>query len=412
MNLLDHLRSVRRTFTGHRVRAALTLLGIIIGTGSIVALAGLLRGAEESLMRLNQGVSESDTIRIRRDEPPMHQLERATRPLSKRDAEEIDRSPLFKTVAVTTVVDRESNAQWNGREKRVRLVGASPKVLGMYRLAIEKGRFIIPEDMVGGRRVAVVGQEVWTELLEKMPSPMGQQVTIDDETWTIVGVLANKPVSGHGTGTWMWNRRVLVPQTAFDATFDPTGRVGSIFMKVEEPNVSESRVLQLGKVASGLVLRLHMGVKNFVLDDRSGQKQEELILSIIQILLLGTGLMSLFVGGINIMNIMLVTVTERTREIGIRRAIGASPSAILVQFLLEAAVIALTGGVLGVLGGIAFTWLVGLGLAQAFDGWNFHVELWAVGLGLALSLVTGIVFGLFPAWRAGRLNPVEALRYE
>jgi putative ABC transport system permease protein len=112
------------------------------------------------------------------------------------------------------------------------------------------------------------------------------------------------------------------------------------------------------------------------------------------------------------MNVMLVTVTERTREIGIRRAVGAPPRAILVQFLVEAAAIALAGGVAGVLTGIGLSWLAARGLARLVGQWALHVEPWSIALGLALSLVTGIAFGLFPAWRASRLDPVEALRYE
>jgi putative ABC transport system permease protein len=118
------------------------------------------------------------------------------------------------------------------------------------------------------------------------------------------------------------------------------------------------------------------------------------------------------VGGINIMNIMLVTVTERTREIGIRRAVGATPTAVMMQFLLEAAFIALIGGVIGVSGGVFLTWLTTVGLTQAFGAWPMHIEVWAVTVGLALSALTGVTFGLFPAWRASRLDPVEALRYE
>jgi putative ABC transport system permease protein len=112
------------------------------------------------------------------------------------------------------------------------------------------------------------------------------------------------------------------------------------------------------------------------------------------------------------MNIMLVTVTERTREIGVRRAVGATPGAILGQFLLEASFIALTGGLIGVFGGMFFSWLIALVLTHAIGQWNLHIEPWSIALGLGLSLFTGIAFGMMPAIRASRLDPVEALRYE
>jgi putative ABC transport system permease protein len=217
---------------------------------------------------------------------------------------------------------------------------------------------------------------------------------------------------GHGTGTWMWDRKILVPQTAFDAVLSPQHRIHSIFLRARRDRPTESYLATVGKVAESVLLRRHLGVKNFTLEDRQGSNQEKLIITIIEILLLGTGLMSMFVGGINIMNIMLVTVTERTREIGIRRAIGASKRSILIQFVLEAGAVSLSGGLLGVFGGIGVCWLVGLGLAQVFGEWSFHIEPWSIVLGLGLALITGVVFGLFPAWRAARLDPVEALRYE
>jgi ABC-type antimicrobial peptide transport system permease subunit len=109
---------------------------------------------------------------------------------------------------------------------------------------------------------------------------------------------------------------------------------------------------------------------------------------------------------------MLVTVTERTREIGIRRAIGANPTSIMMQFLLEAAFIALTGGVIGVLGGVGLAWLITTVLTRLLGSWTLQIQLWSIVLGLGLSVVTGVLFGIFPAWRAAKLDPVEALRYE
>jgi putative ABC transport system permease protein len=154
-------------------------------------------------------------------------------------------------------------------------------------------------------------------------------------------------------------------------------------------------------------------VKNFEIEsDARGEDQEELILKIIEVLLFGTGVIALFVGGINIMNIMLVTVTERTKEIGIRRAVGATPAEIARQFVLEAAVLAGAGGILGVVGGIAMTGALSLILTHVLAPWRFVVEPWAIALALGMATSTGIAFGLFPALRAARLDPVAALRSE
>ena len=166
----------------------------------------------------------------------------------------------------------------------------------------------------------------------------------------------------------------------------------------------------LGRAAEAVVLRRHHQIRNFKLEDRQGQAQEQLILNAIHALLLFTGLLSLLVGGINVMNIMLVTVTERTVEIGLRRAVGATTRAIAAQFLLESGTLALVGGIAGCTMGLLASALCSWALAQAFGTFPFRIIPWSLVIALGLSFFTGVVFGLFPAWRATRLDPVLALR--
>ena len=414
MRLTDQLASVRHTFDANRARSALTLLGIMIGAGSIVMLAGLLRGGEEALLRSSQRANEADLIQVRRDEPPAKQLGRTRRDLGEGDVDLLGDSRLLAGASVASENQKESRALWQGRKKRVRLVGAGPVALDLYHLVLAQGRFLRTDDLVERRRVCVIGDEIWRELLEERASVDGVELEIQGQMWTVVGVLKNKPLlGGGGDGTWMWNRKVLVPSTTFNAIYSPARDVSRVFVRAGGDNLLASRLRVVESVVKGTILRRHLGIENFKIEGEEGAgNQERLILSIIKMLLLGTGLLSLFVGGINIMNIMLVTVTERTREIGIRRAIGATPAQVMMQFLLEASFIAFTGGVIGVTGGVALTWLAAKGLGSAVGEWRFHVEPWSIGLGLTLSVLTGIAFGLFPAVRASRLDPVEALRYE
>jgi putative ABC transport system permease protein len=413
MRIVDQLRAVRHTFAANRARSALTLLGIMIGAGSIVLLAGLLRGGQEMLLYSQQAASETDIIRVNPDDAPVKQRGRTQRNLSLQDQEVLGESRLLENDPTTALMFRGGRALWKDRKKDVTLNGVTPTTLNLYRLKLQQGRFIDDDDIDKRRRVAVVGQDVWADLLQKESSTDGIEIEVEGHRWQVVGVLKDKPFVGGEMGTWMWNRRVIVPNTTFDSLFSTTHAVGAIFVRAGAHGSVGDRLQAVKNVVESTLLRRHLGVKNFKVDGGEGERsQMNIILMVIKVLLLGTGILSLFVGGINIMNIMLVTVTERTREIGIRRAVGATPTAVMMQFLLEAAFIALTGGVVGVLGGIGFTWLTAFGLTHAFGAWPMHIEPWAVTLGLLLSAMTGVVFGLFPAWRAARLDPVEALRYE
>jgi putative ABC transport system permease protein len=415
MQSLDLLRTVRHTFESNRGRVFLTLLGIMIGAGSIVLLASLLDGGQEALVKTNQGASDADLVRLDPDEPQWKDAAKTRRELGRSDAQLLDGSPLLPAAQVTTERARWTTA-WFGKEhKRVSLVATAAIAQSLYKLEMERGRFLGDEDLHAGRRVAVVGLNVWRDLLGAPEKLDGITVRVDNIEWAVVGVLANKPAFGGGgsDGPWLWNNKILVPQTTYDAIFTNGHNVDRVYVRLGGDGPLTRRLLLGRSAIEGTVLRHHFGIKNFRIDRWGKEKaQEDLIMSVIKTLLLGTGLLSLFVGGINIMNIMLVTVTERTREIGVRRAIGADPRSILAQFVLEAAVIALVGGVIGVAGGVGLGWSIAVGLRKLLGSWSFHVETWSVALGLGLSLVTGIAFGLFPAWRASRLDPVEALRSE
>jgi putative ABC transport system permease protein len=161
-----------------------------------------------------------------------------------------------------------------------------------------------------------------------------------------------------------------------------------------------------------VLLSRHLGVTNFELEkDESGGK-EKLILTVIQVLLLGTGVLAVLASGINIMNVMLVTVSERTREIGLRRALGASQRSILGQFLIEATALSVVGALAGIIAGVAMAWATAVLARNAIGSWDFAIPSWSLLLGLALALLTGLGFGLLPAWRAANVAPIDALRSE
>lgn len=402
-----------------RFRATLTVLGIGIGTASIVVLASLLHGGERALLMAEQETADDDIVEVHREEPPPRLRERTRRPLSRADAAAIATSTAStastsNTTSTTGVmVAAESSldvwARVSGRRKRVALVSASGATMSLYRLSIATGRGLDAQDAANGGRVCVIGDEVYRELAQGAPlGPL--RLEIDGRLFRVVGVLAKKLVLDATDGTSLWNRKVLIPERTYDALYAPSHAVDRIY--VREPGLTPSARASLRAAVRALLLRRHLGIADFELaKDRSGGT-EELVLTAIQALLLGTGLLALFAAGINVMNVMFVTVSERAREVGLRRALGATRRDILLQFLLEAAAMSSAGGVLGVVVGAATAIAIALLARSSLGFWELAIPPWSVVAGLFMALVTGLTFGALPAWRGSRVPPVDALRSE
>ncbi len=392
---------------GQGRRAWLTTLGIAIGGGAIVLLVSLLASGKGALIAANQDVHEGDVIVLRRETPPARDRARARRGLEHEDATMLEGTQSFRETVVLAETSRRTRAKSAGKEKRVSLVGSGPGALDLYRLQVQRGRFLDEEDAASRRRVCVVGAEVHRELLAGAEPSAATSIEIDGEVWTVVGVLADKPMLGATDGTDIWNRRVLVPVTSYDVAYEPRHLRDRVAVRPIRP---EPAIEALRSLARRLVVERHAGVADVDEGKGTGRAQEALILGVIQLLLVGTGFVALFVGGINVMNVMLVSVSERTREIGLRRAVGATRWTIARQFLLEAVALTLSGGLLGVVGGVAIAWLAAAVLGTVVPSWSFELPLWSVAVALGASTCTGVAFGTGPAWKAAGLSPVEALR--
>jgi putative ABC transport system permease protein len=392
-----------RTALAHRSRAFLTMLGIAIGSGAIVLLASLLHGGRSFLVHADQEAGDDDVLQAYAEDPPPEQRDRTTRALSRADALALRQASELTGASIEPAADHDVQARYAGRKKRVAIVSAGPGTISLYRLKLSEGRPLDEDDRREGRRVCVIGQEVYTELVRQAPL-RDLHLTIDGHLFEVVGILEKKPMIGNTDSTYLWDRKVLIPETTHDSLYSPSHEVESIYVRNAQNRQRARTVLQ------NVLSRRHFGVRNFKLARDQNSGMEQLILSVIEILLLGSGLLALLASGINIMNVMLVTVTERTREIGLLRAIGARPRRIMTQFLLEAIVLSGLGGVFGVACGALAGWGVAIAARAALGFWVFDVPIWSIALGFGLATLVGIAFGLAPAYRAARIVPIEALR--
>jgi putative ABC transport system permease protein len=414
----ETFRGVWDTLRANRLRFLLTLSGIVVGSASLVLLSGLLHAGQEALMMAAHTAGEKDLVEVKRRQAPEKQQRRTTRSLDRGDVATLRESALLEEARVVGLRPVWEEAHWKGEHRGVAVVGTRGDALDLYRLKLEQGRYFNRDDHAERRRVAVVGHRVWTELLQRNKDFGSLEIKAGGERLIVVGVLAKKPSLKGGDGPWQWDNRVLVPEATFEVMFPlPHGTerrgIDRIYVRLGELRHLADRIGQVRSVVKSTILRRHYGVKNFAIEgEESDDGEDDMILKVISMLVLATAGISLTVGGINVMNIMLVSVTERTREIGIRRTVGASRGRILSQFLAESTLTATLGGVLGVAIGAGLTYVAALILAKLTGGWTFYLVPWAPPLALGTAMFVGAAFGVYPAWRASRLDPSEALRYE
>jgi putative ABC transport system permease protein len=304
----------------------------------------------------------------------------------------------------------EHKAQLGGEEFTPFVMGITPDVLEARRLVVARGRAFTADEVRLQRRVLLVGATV----LEGEVDP-GDSLRIEGVPFLVVGVLAEKPDMGPG-GRFSWNNRLLMPAATYRLQFDPSGDPGRIVVRVTPPAdyLGPIKDFVLGaRDLMDVVLARGKTVKSWRLEGMSDDSSTEaLIFRTIEALLYLTTVFSMIVGGINIMNIMLVTVAERTREIGTRRALGATQGDILRQFLAETVMVTLLGSFIGLIGAAAIVVVGSLAMDAYVVEWPIRFIPWSITGGVGFSGAIGLLFGMFPAWRASRLDPVEALRYE
>ena len=409
---LDTLRS-------NKLRSALTILGVVIGVTSIVAMTALIRGFGDQIRTLIQQMG-SDTIYVSKASISSFTsgksfLDIARRPtLTEADAKAIrDQVPAAGLVATSLGNGPMGTAvryTYRGTStKRMGILGADENWLQTNFLKMAQGRYFSGFEVEHRRAVIVLGDAPATTLFPAI-DPVGKRIRIDQVEYTVVGILAKRP-GNLGSGP---NEFGVIPITAYDKQFRPR-RFRGYVMKFLSLAVVAREGYTRDELMKGVeeVMRSRHRLKldkdnDFDIDTADSVLRilDQLTRAIVLALVVISSI-ALMVGGIGVMAIMTISVTERTREIGVRKAIGARRGQILWQFLIEAVVLTLLGGVLGA----ALGAVIALGV-NTWAGFTTAVPLWAFALGLSFSVSIGIFFGLFPAFKAARLDPIEALRYE
>ncbi len=407
----NYLRFVFDQLRQHVVRFLLTISGVAVGVGSLVFLASFIAVGLDVLRETSTNATGEDLLTVR-DSWRLKRKYPNERRLSNEDYRNLSESKTLERVMFAPQYGPDNrNYSFEGRDGDAFVMGLGPSGFPTNRLRVAVGRPFLSSEYERFSKVAIVG----SDLLEQHPRPwIGKSIRVEGVALLIVGVLERKPVMGPNRD-WSWNNRIIIPASTYNLLFNvdkkPDAIVGKVSLFGSDFTLEQS--VDAARVLTERVLMLVREHKNFRIpgsEDRDSN--EDTIMLVIKVLMIMTTVFSLVVGGINIMNIMLVTVTERTREIGLRRAMGATRRDIIAQFLIESVLVTMTGAILGLLGGLLLIAVLSATLTRVFYPWPYHVEWWSVLLSMGLSVLIGGLFGLSPALKAARLDPVEALRYE
>ncbi|MDQ1735752.1 MAG: putative transport system permease protein [Pseudonocardiales bacterium] len=408
MNLLETFRTAGEAIRSHRMRSILTMLGILIGIAAVILTVGLGKGAQQqvrdeinklgsNLLIVSPGSTTTSGIRGGRGSASTLTMSDAVTLSNAAVAPDIKQVAPVASSSLSVVA---GNTNWT-----TNVVGTTVDWLTVRARNVAQGRFITQDDVDQGRQVMVIGSTVSSELFGQR-SPVGQTVTVSGNTFSIIGVL---DTIGSST-TADEDDQVVIPQTSYASRISTSANRSSITTMYIEAT-SQSSLSAAYQEATNALTTSH-GVTGTNRDFSISSQQSLLTTATstdqtLTVLLAGVAGISLLVGGLGVMNIMLVSVTERIREIGLRKALGATPSAIRRQFLVEASSLGLSGGILGLTLGI-----VGAVVLPHFLNQPVLISPFAAAGAVAVALVIGIVAGVYPASRAARLAPIDALRSE
>ncbi len=410
MFIVANLKIGLKEIWTHKLRSFLTMLGVIFGVAAVVAMVAIADGAKEEALRQIRLLG-TNNIRIRAQTLQGIERTRALRKspygLTRADAGALKKILSDVTnVAVTRAVS--VRLIYKNEIPPSTVVGVSneyPRVVGFY---VQRKRFINSLDERDAKQVCVIGQEIKNRIFP-LEDAVDKCIRLEGQLFTVVGVMEKKSKSG-GIGALKvgnLNQNIYIPITTALKRFgfdQRAERLDEIALKVREG----ADLQEVAYVAKRILMRRHNDVEDFeIVIPEELLKQSQRTQRIFTIVLTAIAGISLIVGGIGIMNIMLATVTQRTREIGIRRAIGATQRHILVQFIIESLTLSLIGGFIGIFVGVGMARLISI-----YAHWSTPISIISIIISFTMAAAIGLIFGIYPSTKAARLDPIEALRYE
>jgi putative ABC transport system permease protein len=409
MNILENIRISFRSLAANKLRSGLTMLGIIIGVAAVVALMSIGRGATRNITSRVEGLGSNLIAITSARNVRQAGVGAQTTPLYYSDYQQIAKE-VNNVIGIAPVYQTSAQVMHGSNQSQFSITGATPEFATVNAYTVAQGRFITNADDAGEARVVVLGSQAATDLFNGL-NPIGRDISINGINFTVVGVLTSKG----STGFFSQDEVILIPlETGYARVFggralENSQRIlSSISLSAANSNVVNGVISQVEYILRrdhGLTLRDTLPFS--VTSQSQALSTLTSITTTLTAFLGAIAGISLFVGGIGIMNIMLVSVRERTREIGLRKAVGARRSVILMQFIVETITLSLFGGVIGILLGAGIAGVVTLtGLITTY------VSLDVILYSFFFAALVGLFFGIYPAYQAASLRPIEALRYE